>query len=81
MRKPAKNKSNNVSAILVGDTLGELVSKLDIGEGEGEARLIVIAIKGDGEHVNIAHSEGIGRAELIGTLYMAIDWLAMNVRE
>ena len=71
-------KNTSITALLIGDSLGELVSKLD--RGDGDARLIVIAIS-EAAHINIAHSEGIGRAELIGTLYMAIDWLATNGRE
>ena len=68
----------NFSALLVGDTLGELVSKIDIGEPD--ARLIVILV-GSSNQIQLTHSKGISRAELLGTLYMAVDQIAMNGRD
>ena len=73
-----KKKANTISSILIGDTLGELVEKLDIGEGD--ARLIVLLV-GTANQIKLTHSKGISRAELLGTLYLAIDTIAMDGRD
>lgn len=65
MKKPKAT----ISGVLLGDTLGQLVGQLD--EGNPDAKLIVILV---GENdIRLAASENLSKAEILGSLYMAIE--------
>ena len=78
MKQPRKGKDQSISGILIGDTLGELAQRLDIGEGN--AKLIVIALGEDGR-LRIATSGNASMVEVVGALYLAIDQMSMYGRE
>jgi len=71
-------KRNTISELLLGDSLGELVAKLNVGDPE--ARLIVIIATHAGG-IRMAASENISKPEQIGILYLSIDQLSMEARE
>ena len=66
---PKRRKTETISSILMGDTLGELAGKLDMGDGN--ERIIAILIGPGG--VKIAMAEGITKPEAVGALNLAID--------
>jgi len=64
-----KAKDRTISSILLGDSLGDLVRRLDIGENETKLIVIVIGQRG----IRLGIGEGISAAEAVGALYLGID--------
>ena len=74
---PRKRKETLIE-LLAGDTLNTIISGLGIREGEGE-KFIVIYLTDT--NIKLAHSECMSRQEILGSLYMACDRVALMDRE
>jgi len=71
---PKQKQKESISTILLGDTLGELVSLLS--SDDEETKLIVISIRPGG--IRFAASKGLSKPEILGALYLAIDSAAYS---
>ena len=71
-------KTNSLTTILIGDTLGELATRLAAESGgdiDAEAKLLVVMINDNG--VLLAQSKAVSRVEAAGALQIAYD-LVLN---
>ena len=65
----ANKKKESISTILLGDQIGELARNLDVGESDQKLIAILIC---PGK-VRVSTTPGLGKAEIIGALNLAID--------
>ena len=73
-----RKRNETLVEIFAGPVLRKIISGLGIEEGEGEKFLVIYLT---GTTVKVGNTEGMSRQEILGSLYMACDRIALEGRE